>query len=272
MFDNVTIAFIGSGNMAEAMIQGALRRDLVAPRQVVASDIRAERGEELVARYGIRATTDNLAAAQGASIVVLAVKPQVLPAVLDQLEGQIPPEAVVLSIVTGARIAALVEGLRHEAIVRAMPNTPALVGEGMVVWTATAATTEGQRGQVEALFQATGEAIYVQEEKYLDAATAVSGSGPAYVYLFMEAMVDAAVYLGFARPIARQLVLQTVTGAARFAAESGRHLADLRNMVTTPGGTTAEALLAMEQGRLRATVTEGIRAAYEKSQRLADHS
>ena len=269
MFDDVTIAFIGSGNMGEAMIQGAISQGLVAPQQVIASDIRPERGKELAARYGIRTTTDNAAAAAAADIVVLAVKPQVLPVVLEQLGGRIPPASVLLSIVTGARVETLVSGLRHGSVIRAMPNTPALVGEGMVVWTATAETTERQLGQVEALFQATGQAIYVQDEKYLDTATAVSGSGPGYVFLFMEAMVDAAVYLGFARPIARQLVLQTVIGSARFAAESGRHLADLRNMVTTPGGTTAEGLLAMEQGRLRATVTEGMRAAYEKSQRLA---
>jgi pyrroline-5-carboxylate reductase len=272
MFENNTIAFIGSGNMGEAMIKAAVDGGLVAAQQVIASDIRPERGDELVARYAIRATTDNLAAAAGADIVVLAVKPQVLPIVLDQMGGQIPSHAVVLSIVTGARVETLVAGLQHEAIVRAMPNTPALVGEGMVVWTATGAVTAGQGEQVGALFQAMGQAIYVQEEKYLDTATAVSGSGPAYVFLFMESMVDAAVYLGFARPVARQLVLQTVLGAARYAIESGAHLAELRNMVTTPGGTTAEALLAMEQGRLRATVAEGIRAAHEKSQRLADHT
>jgi pyrroline-5-carboxylate reductase len=150
-----------------------------------------------------------------------------------------------------------------------MPNTPAQIGEGMTVWVATAETRAEQREQVRSLLQAMGQEIEVREEKYLDMATAVSGSGPAYAFMFMEAMVDAAVYIGFSRPVARQLVLQTVTGAARYAAESGHGLAELRNMVTTPGGTTVEALYAMERGRLRATVLEGIRAAYEKSQRLA---
>lgn len=271
MLEDKRIAFVGSGNMGGAMIRAAIDRLRIAPEQIVASDIDATRGAALEGRYGIHTTTANAAAVEGADLVVLAVKPQVLPAVLSDLGGQIPPQAMVLSIVTGATLGTLVEGLRHEAVIRSMPNTPAQIGEGMTVWVATAATTAAQREQVQALLQAMGQEIEVHEEKYLDMATAVMGSGPAYVFLFMESMVDAAVYLGFSRPVARQLVLQTVLGAARLAAESGHHLADLRNMVTSPGGTTAEALYAMERGKLRATVLEGIRAAYEKSQRLAAH-
>jgi pyrroline-5-carboxylate reductase len=269
MLEDKRIAFVGSGNMGEAMIRAAIDRLQLAGDQVVASDIDAARGQVLEERYGIQTTTSNAAAAEGADLVVLAVKPQVLPAVLDDLGGQIPPQAAVLSIVTGATLGTLVEGLRHQAVIRSMPNTPAQIGEGMTVWVATAKTTAAQREQVQALLQAMGQEVRVQEEKYLDMATAVSGSGPAYVFLFIEAMVDAAVYLGFSRPVGRQLALQTVVGAARYAAASEHDLAELRNMVTTPGGTTAEALYAMERGRLRATVLEGIRAAYEKSQRLA---
>ena len=271
MLEDKQIAFVGSGNMGSAMIGAAIDRLGIAPVQIVASDIDAARGAALEERYGVRTTTMNAAAVDEADLVVLAIKPQILPAVLDDLGGKIPPQAVVLSIVTGATLGALVEGLRHAAVVRSMPNTPAQIGEGMTVWAATAETTAAQREQVQVLLRAMGQEIEVREEKYLDMATAVSGSGPAYVFLFMESMVDAAVYLGFSRPVARQLVLQTVVGAARYAAESGRDLAELRNMVTTPGGTTAEALYAMERGRLRATVLEGIRAACEKSQRLAGH-
>ncbi len=271
MLEDKRIAFVGSGNMGSAMIGAAIDRLGIAPGQVIASDIDAVQGAALQERYGIHTTTSNAVAVQGADLVVLAVKPRVLPAVLRDLGGQIPPQAVVLSIVTGATLDTLVEGLRHAAVVRSMPNTPAQIGEGMTVWTATADTSAPHREQVRALLQAMGQEIEVREEKFVDMATAVSGSGPAYVFLFIESMVDAAVYLGFSRPVARQLVLQTVTGAARYAAESGRDLAELRNMVTTPGGTTAEALYAMERGRLRATVLEGIRAAYGKSQRLAAH-
>ena len=271
MLEDKRIAFVGSGNMGSAMIGAAIDRLRIAPGQIVASDIDAAQGAALEGRYGIHTSTANAAAVEGADLVVLAVKPQVLPAVLDDLGGQIPPQAAVLSIVAGATLGTLVEGLRHTAVVRSMPNTPAQIGEGMTVWMATVGTTAAQREQVQALLQAMGQEIEVREEKYLDMATAVSGSGPAYVFLFMESMVEAAVYLGFSRPVARQLVLQTVIGAARFANESGRELAELRNMVTSPGGTTAEALYAMERGKLRATVLEGIRAAYEKSQRLAAH-
>ena len=271
MLEDKRIAFVGSGNMGSAMIGAAVERLGIATGQMVASDVDAARGAALRERYGIQTTTANAAAVEGADLVVLAVKPQVLPAVLGDLGGQIPAQAAVLSIVAGATLGTLVEGLCHRAVIRAMPNTPAQIGAGMTVWIAAAETSAPQREQVQALLQAMGEEIEVHEEKYLDMATAVSGSGPAYVFLFMESMVEAAVYLGFSRPVARQLVLQTVTGAARYAAESGRDLAELRNMVTSPGGTTAEALYAMERGRLRATVLEGIRAAYEKSQRLAAH-
>lgn len=270
MLDNSRIGLVGGGTMGEAIIKVVLDRGLVAPPQVIASDVRPDRCQELADRYGIRTTTDNAAAVHEADIVVLAVKPQVLPAVLEQLRGRVLPTAVVLSIVTGAPTAVLARGLQHGAVIRSMPNTPAQIGEGMTVWTATDEVSEGQRQQAEAILQAMGQAVYVDDEKYLDMATAVMGSGPAYVFLFMEAMVDAAVYLGFARPVARQLVLQTVLGSARYAAESGIHLAELRNMVTTPGGTTVEALHQFEKGKLRAVVLEAIQAACQKSQRLAD--
>jgi pyrroline-5-carboxylate reductase len=268
MLKDSAIAVVGGGTMGEAIIQIALDKHLFAPGQITASDIVAERCQDLAARYGIHVTTDNAAAVAQADVVILAVKPQALPAVLDVLRGKISPGAIVLSIVAGGRIATLVEGLQHAAIVRAMPNTPAQIGEGMTVWTATAETPQGQRDQVKAILRAMGKEVYVYKEEQVDMATAVMGSGPAYVFLFMEAMVDAAVYLGFSRPVAKQLVLQTVLGSVRFAAESGTHLAELRNMVTSPGGTTAEALYEMEKGSLRAVVLEGIRAAYLKSRSL----
>jgi pyrroline-5-carboxylate reductase len=267
MIENA-ILFVGGGNMGEAMVKVVLDKGLALPGQVIVSDIREERRQELAERYGVRVTADSASAAGEADVVVLAVKPQVLPAVLEELRSKIPPAAVVLSIVAGARLAVLVQGLEHAAVVRAMPNTPAQIGQGMAVWTSTPQTTAAQCDQAQAILDAMGEAIHVHDEKQLDMATAVSGSGPAYVFLIMEAMVDAAVRLGFAHPVARQLVLQTVLGSAMFARESGMHLAELRNMVTSPGGTTAEALHQMEKGALRAVIGDGIRAAYEKSQAL----
>jgi pyrroline-5-carboxylate reductase len=268
MLGSVKATFIGSGAMGEAMIRVILERGLIEPARVTATDIRADRRAELAGRYDIGVDGDNAAAVAGADIVVLSIKPQALSAVIDDLGGAIPPQALVLSIVTGAKLSALVEGLGHAAVIRAMPNTPAQIGQGMTVWTATAAISGEQRVRAEAILDAMGQALYVDDEKYLDMATALMGSGPAYVFLFMEAMVDAGVYLGFSRAVAKQLVLQTVVGSSLYAAESGAHLAELRNMVTSPGGTTVEALYAMEKGALRGVICEAIVAAYEKSVQL----
>ena len=270
--NDVTLSFIGSGVMAEAMISGILSEGLTAPDHMIAGDPRQERGEELAGRYGVKATTANREAVKAAQIVVLSVKPQVLPAVLQELQGAVTPEGVVLSIVAGARIGVMAAGLDHQAIVRAMPNTPAQIGEGMSVWTATAAVSEEQRRHAQSILQALGEEIYLEDEEYLDMATALSGTGPAYVFLFMEAMIDAGVHLGFSRRIAQQLVLQTVRGSVDFARQSVAHPAELRNMVTSPGGTSAEALYQLEKGGFRTVLSRAIWAAYQKSQYLGELS
>jgi pyrroline-5-carboxylate reductase len=269
MFQGNKVALVGSGAMGGAIIQVVLDKGLIAPEQLVATDALPDRCAELAARYGIETTTDNGAAVEGADVVILAIKPQVLPTILESLTSQIKPTALVLSIVAGAPTSLLVEGLQHGAVIRSMPNISAQVGEGMVVWTATSAVSEAQRAQGQAILQAMGHAVYVAEEKQLDMATAINGSGPAYVFLFMEAMVDAGVRLGFSRPVARELVVQTVLGAALFARQSGAHLAELRNKVTSPGGTTAEALYQLEDGGLRVLVYDAIQAAYAKSMALA---
>jgi pyrroline-5-carboxylate reductase len=272
MFQEAKIALIGSGAMGEAIIKVVLDKGLITPQQLTATDALPDRCSELAARYGIYTTLDNAAAVSGADIVILAIKPQVLPSVLDELQLKIVPTALVLSIVAGAPTTKLVEGLGHAAVIRSMPNISAQVGEGMVVWTATPTVSEAQRQQGQAILQAMGHAVYVGEEKELDMATAINGSGPAYAFLFMEAMVDAGVRLGFSRPVARELVLQTVLGSAIFARESGAHLTELRNKVTSPGGTTAEALYKLEEGGLRVLIYDAIEAAYEKSRALAGKS
>lgn len=266
--ENTRLAFIGSGVMAEAMISGLLRQQLVSPEAIIASDPRMERGTELAARYHINTTTDNVRAAKQAHIVVLAVKPQVLAHAIAPLHGQIPAEALVLSIVAGVRIPTIAGGLEHNKIVRVMPNTPAQIGQGMSVWMSTPEVDERQREQAQSILRALGEEISVDDEDYLDMATALSGTGPAYIFLFMEALVDAGVHMGFSRRVAQQLVLQTLQGSVAYARQSNLHPAELRNGVTSPGGTSAEALYQLEKGGLRTVLSRAIWAAYQKSRSL----
>lgn len=265
VFENKTIAFIGSGVMAEAMMSGLLNRRLVAPEQIVAADPRHERAAELTARYGVRGTSDNVEAAEAADVLVLAVKPQVFPQVARVVRGHAAGASLVLSILAGVRINTIAEGLLNPSVVRAMPNTPAQIGQGITVWTATPDVQERQREQARALLGALGDEIFMDDEKYLDMATALSGTGPAYVFLFMEAMIDAGVHMGFSRRDAEKLVMQTMRGSIEYAAASGLHPAELRNQVTSPGGTSAEAIYHLEKGGLRTVLARAVWAAYQRS-------
>jgi pyrroline-5-carboxylate reductase len=266
------IAFIGSGVMAEAMIKGLLRQGLVTPKQVIASGPRPERGQELFDRYSVETTTDNVAAVESAEVVVLAIKPQMLCPVLEELSGHVATDALLLSIVAGAKMGVIQRMLEVPAVVRVMPNTPAQIGLGISVWAATEATTEMQRGQALAILQALGEEVYVDDERYLDMATALSGTGPAYVFLLMEAMVDAGVHLGFSRHVSERLVIETLRGSVEYARQSPRHLAALRNQVTSPGGTSAEAIYHLEKGGLRTVLSRAIWAAYQRSRTLGSQA
>ena len=262
------LAFVGTGVMAEAMIAGLLARGMIAPERVVASHPREDRRERLRQRFGIEAVEGNREAAARADLVLLTVKPQVLTVVMRQLHGRLEPRQVAISIVAGAGIETLSHGLGHDAIVRVMPNTPAQVGQGMSVWTSTPDVDEAQRARVRAVLGALGEELWVEEEKYVDMATALSGTGPTYVFLMMEALIDAGVHMGFPRRIAEQIVLQTVAGSVDFARKSGKHMAELRNMVTSPGGTSAEAIYQMEKGGLRTVLSRAVYAAYQRTQSL----
>ncbi len=266
--ENLQLAFIGAGAMAEAMIGGLLSRHQLSPEHITASDRHGERLDELRGRFGIRTTPDNGAAARDGAVVVLAVKPQVLPAVFADVGGRIRPDALVLSIVAGTTIESIAAGTRHRAIVRTMPNTPAQVGEGMTVWTATAEVSPPQREQARAVVAALGQQLHVDDEHFLDMATAISGTGPAYVFLLMEALIDAAVHLGFSRADARGLVVQTIRGSAHFAERSTVHPAEMRNMVTSPGGTSADALYQLEKGAFRTVISKAVLAAYRRSVEL----
>jgi len=270
LFTDRKIAFIGPGAMAESMIAGLIRNQVAPPEGLLAAGPREARVLELSKRYGIVPYTDNAAAARGGDVVVLSVKPQRLTNVIAGLAGSIQSGALVLSIIAGASIDQISQGLRHPAVVRSMPNTPAQIGEGITVWTASPAVTELQRQMAGQILSALGEHIFLEEEYYLDMATALSGTGPAYVFLFTEAMVDAGVHLGFPRRIAEQLVAQTVRGSVDYYTKRDDpvHLARLRNEVTSPGGTSAAALYYLEKAGFRTAISRAIWAAYERSLEL----
>jgi pyrroline-5-carboxylate reductase len=265
-----TIATIGSGVMAEAMIAGLLRGELVAPDQIVASHPRPERRDHLRSEYGIRVVSDNVDAVDGADIVLLGIKPQMLVRVGREIGPRLRRGQVVLSVLAGATTKALTATLDHDQVIRAMPNTPARLGKGVTVWYATPETTAEQREQAAFLLAALGVQIEVDDEKMVAMATAVSGTGPTYVFLVMEALIDAAVHLGFPRHVAHDLVIETLEGSTLFAKQSAMHPAELRNMVTSPGGTSAAALHELESGRLRTVLSEAVWAAFRRTVELGD--
>ena len=262
------IAFVGCGVMAEAIAAALLRAGLVSVHQLTGGEPNARRRQELIARLGLETTPDNRAAVRGADLVVLSVKPQTLEAAMRDLVGALAPEQVVLSIVAGATLRRLQEGLRHERVVRSMPNTPAQIGYGATVWYPAPSLTPEDEQLVRTVLEAMGLAIRVDNEDMVDMATALSGTGPAYVFLIMEALIDAGVHLGFSRSVAEQLVQQTILGSVLFAQETGKHPAELRNMVTTPGGTSAAALYEMERGGLRTVIARAVWAAYRRAKEL----
>jgi len=262
------IAFIGGGVMGEAIIRGILNKGLTTPQDIIANDINAARLASLKDEYGVRVTDDYGIAVKGSNVAVIAVKPQNMAELMPKLEGRFTQGQLALSIVAGASIATIASGLGHRSVVRAMPNTPAQIGEGMSVWTASTEVSQGQKEMARAILGALGKEIYVPDEKYLDMATAVSGSGPGYIFLIIEAIVDAAVHIGLPREMAEELVIQTVLGAARLAQETGKHPEELRDMVTSPGGTTAEGLRKLEEGELGALLARAVIAAYEKAKEL----
>ena len=267
---NATLAFIGSGVMGEAMIKGLLNRDLVAPAQIIASDVHPDRCDTLAAMYDIRATLHNAEAATGADVIVLSVKPQVMEKVLPELRGIVKPDVLILSIAAGVTIDSIGAGAGSPRVVRAMPNTPGQIGLGMTVWTAKSDVDERQRHQAKLMLGALGDEMYVEDERFLDMATALNGTGPAYVFMFMEALIDVGVHMGLPRRDAERLVLQTVRGSVEYAMQSRLHPAEMRNQVTSPGGTSAEAIYQLEKGGLRTVIADGVWAAYRRSQALGE--
>ena len=259
------IGVVGAGVMAEAMLAGLLDRRLVTAAAVTCSHPREERRRELTERHGVAAVAGNVEAVAQGDVILLAVKPQMLRTVMPELKRVMRADQLVISIIAGAGTRALADGLGHPAIVRAMPNTPAQIGQGVTVWYATEAVDATGRSRTRTMLSALGREFEVHDERQVAMATAVSGTGPTYIFMYIEALTDAAVHLGFPRHVARELVLDTMQGSAAFAIASGRHVAELRDMVTSPGGTSAAALYELERGRLRTVVSDAVWAAFERT-------
>lgn len=266
------IGLLGAGAMGEAIVAAVTSADqpVAKPQDIRIFDVAGSRLQTLHAQYGVQVAESPQDAVDGAEYVMLAVKPQdfevAVAPIADKMTG------VAVSIMAGVTVERLRRGLRSDRLVRAMPNTPAQIGEGMTVWTSTPEVDEVARAGVAKIFAALGREAYVPDEKYLDMATGLSGSGPAYVFLFIEALTDAGVHIGLSRELASTMALQTVLGSARYAEATGKHPAELRNQVTSPGGTTAEALRVLEMGSFRADVLEAVTAAFNKSKALGEES
>ncbi len=264
------LAFIGCGVMGESMIAGLLRNKLVDPQKIAASHPRENRRNELAERHAIAVFESNAEAGKRLigcenSAIVICVKPQRLASVLKDLAGVIQPEQLVVSIVAGARIEYLAEELGSTKIVRAMPNTPSQIGAGITAWTCTESVGASERTNVCEILAALGKELFVETENMIDMATSLSATGPTYIFMVMESLTDAGVHLGFSRDMAKELVQETILGSVKFAIESKKHPAELRNMVTSPGGTSAEAIYQMEKGSLRTVLSKAVYAAYQRA-------
>ena len=254
--------------MAEAILSGIVGAKVAPSSDICVGEPSENRRRHLEETYSVRTTSNNIEAIEGAGLTVLAVKPQTLPYVYPELNGNLSADNTVVSIVAGATMSRLSSGLGHAAIIRVMPNTPGQIGAGMTMWMASDAVPKETVDTARAIVQTLGKEIYTDDEKMIDMATALSASGPAYVFLFIESLIDAGVYLGLARDVSWQLAIQTVLGSTQLVSDTGIHPAELKDMVTSPGGTTIEALRALEEGRFRALVLNAVNAAYEKSKAL----
>jgi pyrroline-5-carboxylate reductase len=262
------IAFLGAGQMAEACIRGLLRAELIRAGAVWVSDIRAERCRHLADQLGVQPATSNLAAVEAAETIFVSVKPQDVPRLLDEIGADVGREQLVISIAAGVTLRALERRLPHRPpVIRVMPNTPALVQSGMAVLAPGEGVSPDQEQVALRIFNAVGRAL-VLPERHLDAVTALSGSGPAFLAVVAEALSDAGVRVGLPRDVAHLLAAQTMLGTGRMLADTGLHPALLKEAVTSPGGTAIAGVHAMERGGVRALLMDAIVAATERSAAL----
>ena len=262
----VTIGFLGGGIMAEALISGILNS--YQPNQINVGDPIKTRIDELSEKYGITCSTDNQKVIEETDIIIIAVKPQHLEAVLDEIETFGRSTQIIISIVAGANLTFLTSKVGHNSVVRVMPNTPAQTGNGMLVWTSANGISEKHHPVISDILKPLGKTIYFEDEKYIDMATAVSASGPAYVAIVIEALIDAGVYIGLQREISKTLVMETFKGSLQYLDKTKIHPTRLRESVSSPGGGTVEAIKSLEENDIRATFCKAIKAAYNKYQIL----
>jgi pyrroline-5-carboxylate reductase len=264
------VAFIGAGNMAEAIIRGLLKASVVAAPDILATGRRQERIDDLHKLYGLTVTLDNRKAASEADVVVLSVKPQILEKVLAEIGDAISKDALVISVAAGITMGQIRSHLSDQAkVCRSMPNMPSVVGAGAAALVCGEFITEEDKQMAHELFESCGLAVELHEESLLDAATGLSGSGPAYVFMIIEALSDAGVKVGLNRRQAQKLAAQTVLGSAQLVIETGEHPGVLKDQVTSPGGTAIAGLHTLEEGGLRTTLINGVVAATERSKELA---
>jgi pyrroline-5-carboxylate reductase len=262
------IAFLGGGNMAEALVKGLIAAGTVTPGQILVTDLSSDRLEHLRKTYGILMHKSNVDAAREAGVIVLSVKPPVIEKVLGEIAIAIDDKKLVISVAAGIAIMKIEKALNAGSrVVRAMPNTPALVLAGAAALAGGKNATVDDLAMAQNIFNSVGRSVVI-DEKLMDAVTGLSGSGPAYVFMFIDALSDAGVKAGLPRPLALELAAQTVYGAAKMVLETKEHPGKLRDMVTSPGGTTIEGLHALEKGKLRATLMNAVEAATARSKEL----
>jgi pyrroline-5-carboxylate reductase len=268
------VAVLGAGKMGGILLQAFLKNNLLAPDQIVATVQHADRAQALTAQFGVEVTTDNLAAAMGAEVILLGVKPIQVPALVKEIKPALTGSKLVVSFAASVKTRSIEEiatgdsAVRELAVIRAMPNTPAMLAAGVTALCAGRFVSEAQMAIAQKIFQTVGRTVVV-DEKHMDAVTGLSGSGPAFLYIIIEALAEAGVNVGLPRDVATLLAAQTTYGAARMVLETGYHPALLKDAVTTPAGCTVDGILELEEGGLRVTLIKAVKRATQRAKELA---
>lgn len=263
------VAILGTGKMGGILLQAFLKNNLVSPDQIFATVHHPERAQALSAQFGIEVTTDNLAAAQQADVILLGVKPIQVPGVIEQIQSALSPDKLVLSFAASVMTRSIEDAAGHDlGVIRAMPNTPAMLAAGITALCGGRFVSEEQMAIAQRIFQTVGRTVVV-DEKHMDAVTGLSGSGPAFLYIIIEALAEAGVNVGLPRDVATLLAAQTTLGSARMVLETGYHPALLKDAVTTPAGCTVDGILELEEGGLRVTLIKAVKRATQRAKELA---
>ena len=263
------VAILGTGKMGGILLQAFLKNNLVSPDQIFATVHHPERAQALSAQFGIEVTTDNLAAAQQADVILLGVKPIQVPGVIEQIKPALSPDKLVLSFAASVTTRSIEDAAGHDlGAIRAMPNTPAMLAAGITALCGGRFVSEEQMAIAQRIFQTVGRTVVV-DEKHMDAVTGLSGSGPAFLYIIIEALAEAGVNVGLPRDVATLLAAQTTLGSARMVLETGYHPALLKDAVTTPAGCTVDGILELEEGGLRVTLIKAVKRATQRARELA---